>query len=168
VQAAGLPPFSYQWFFGSLPIDGATSDVLTFSSVDFTNAGTYRVVVTNAYRSVVSDTATLTVVAAAGGGPRLWLAVTDGRLELSCEGTVGRVHHLQVTTQLGAAAEWQTVASGTMPAARPLKWTRPVPESGSVYFRVTTEELNGGGKAQKTSPDRGAFAAAIRRVSWRL
>jgi len=67
VTAGGMPPFGYRWLFngtnlpGGANVSGNSSNVLTLTSVITNNAGNYRVVVTNAYGSVTSSVATLTV-----------------------------------------------------------------------------------------------------------
>jgi subtilase family serine protease len=67
VTAGGMPPLGYRWLFNgtNLPaatnISGTASNVLTLTSVTVGNAGNYRVVVTNAYGSITSSVATLTV-----------------------------------------------------------------------------------------------------------
>jgi pectate lyase len=62
VLAAGTAPLAYQWYFNTnTPVDDATNSALTITSAQTTNAGTYSVVVTNAYGSVTSAVATLTI-----------------------------------------------------------------------------------------------------------
>ncbi|HEY9172364.1 MAG TPA: PQQ-binding-like beta-propeller repeat protein [Verrucomicrobiae bacterium] len=61
VAAIGTAPLSYQWRFNGANLAGATSTDLTLTSVQPANAGNYTVVVTNAYGSVTSQVATLTV-----------------------------------------------------------------------------------------------------------
>jgi len=68
VVAAGTAPLSYQWFLGDAELVGATNRNLTFSSVDFTNAGTYAVRVQNPAGIVWSLGAKLIVTDAANGG----------------------------------------------------------------------------------------------------
>lgn len=51
----------YQWTFNGSNIGGATGATHTISSVTAANAGSYRVIVSNAAGSLSSDTATLTV-----------------------------------------------------------------------------------------------------------
>jgi hypothetical protein len=58
-QGNGL---GYQWRFNAIPIDGATSSILTLSVVTLANVGDYSVLVSNAAGVVTSDTAHLTVV----------------------------------------------------------------------------------------------------------
>lgn len=63
VTAIGSEPFTYQWLFNTNNIiSGATSSVLTLANIHAPNAGTYQVIVSNAYGSFTSERATLTVV----------------------------------------------------------------------------------------------------------
>jgi hypothetical protein len=66
VTAAGTTPLSYQWRLADQPIAGATTNALTITSAQCTNAGAYDVVVTNAGGSLTSSVALLTVVAPPG------------------------------------------------------------------------------------------------------
>jgi hypothetical protein len=60
---AGSPPFAYQWYFGGAAITGATDASHTIPFVMPSNAGPYRVHVSNQANSVDSRLATLTVLA---------------------------------------------------------------------------------------------------------
>lgn len=62
-DVAGSPPFSYQWYFGTGAIAGATDPAYTIPFAMLTNAGAYHVSVSNQANSVTSRTATLTVLA---------------------------------------------------------------------------------------------------------
>lgn len=62
VGASGTPPLSYQWFFNGARINGATNGLLAIPSVQFTNAGSYTVSVTNYAGSATSSGATLAVI----------------------------------------------------------------------------------------------------------
>lgn len=61
VAAIGTGPLLYQWYFNSNIILGATNAVYTLYNVQFANAGTYSVTVTNGFGSVTSAPITLTV-----------------------------------------------------------------------------------------------------------
>ena len=65
VVAGGTAPLSYQWRKDGVAISGATSSTYTIASTKNSDAGSYTVVVTNSAGSATSNTATLTVMAAA-------------------------------------------------------------------------------------------------------
>jgi len=62
VTAVGTPPLSYQWRFNGADIVGATESNYGLLAVQPTDAGTYSVVVSNAWGVAVSSNATLTVL----------------------------------------------------------------------------------------------------------
>lgn len=61
VQATGTSPFSYQWQFNGAPLVGETNSTLEIPTIISANAGTYSVVVTNAFGRVTSENATLAI-----------------------------------------------------------------------------------------------------------
>ena len=61
VMAAGIPPFSYLWRKQGTPLTDATNATLSFASAQSSNAGSYSVIITNAYGAVTSAVSTLTV-----------------------------------------------------------------------------------------------------------
>jgi sugar lactone lactonase YvrE len=61
VSASGTPPLAYQWRFNGTNINRATSSTLVLTNVQLTDAGVYSVVVTNAFGSVTSSNALLSV-----------------------------------------------------------------------------------------------------------
>jgi hypothetical protein len=62
VSAVANPSPSYQWLYNGAPLRNTKNSKLNFSSVDWTDSGTYTVIVSNSYGSVTSAPATLTVV----------------------------------------------------------------------------------------------------------
>jgi sugar lactone lactonase YvrE len=68
VAVAGTAPFGYQWQFDGTnlvdngQITGSQTNALSLSSIDLTDQGSYEVIVTNAYGSVTSSVATLTLL----------------------------------------------------------------------------------------------------------
>lgn len=61
VSATGSPPLSYQWMRGTNDIQGATATTYSLVGTPADNGATFKVRVTNAYGSVTSAPATLTV-----------------------------------------------------------------------------------------------------------
>jgi hypothetical protein len=61
VVADGSAPLNYQWLLNNTNIDGAIGSTLTLTNVQFSQAGNYAVVVTNAAGSITSSNAVLTV-----------------------------------------------------------------------------------------------------------
>jgi large repetitive protein len=62
VSATGTAPLAYQWYFGNTLLTGKTNNSLTLANVQPSDAGTYRVVITNRV-NVLTNSATLTVPA---------------------------------------------------------------------------------------------------------
>jgi pectate lyase len=66
VVASGTAPFAYQWYFNTnTALPDATNASLTISNAQFSDAGAYSVIVTNAYGAETSSVVTLTVNPAA-------------------------------------------------------------------------------------------------------
>jgi len=63
VTASGNAPLTYQWRKNGVNINGATAATYTISNTTTANTGTYSVIVSNAYGSVTSNNANLTVTA---------------------------------------------------------------------------------------------------------
>jgi hypothetical protein len=61
-SAVGTPPLSYRWRFNGTNVAGATGASLSLSNVQPAQAGSYVVVVTNAFGSATSSHAVLTVI----------------------------------------------------------------------------------------------------------
>jgi hypothetical protein len=81
VIAGGAGPFTYQWRFNGVDIPGATGNRLNLTSLDYTNAGLYTVVVTGPGGSVTSSVAVINVLPKLIGQP-----VAGNRLSLSWSG----------------------------------------------------------------------------------
>ena len=61
VTATGIPTPTYQWYKNDILIDGETNSTISFPSVNRTDAGTYKCIVTNVAGSVESSPIILTV-----------------------------------------------------------------------------------------------------------
>jgi hypothetical protein len=62
LRADSLAPLSYQWTFNGSNLSGAVAGSLTLSNISYGQAGRYAVVASNAYGTVSSSTATVSVV----------------------------------------------------------------------------------------------------------
>ena len=61
VAASGAPPLAYQWYKNGGVITGATNAILGYGYLESNDAGSYQVVVTNAYGAVTSSVASLSI-----------------------------------------------------------------------------------------------------------
>ena len=61
VLATGIPVLGFQWLFNGQNIPGASNASLSIANMQATNVGVYNVVVSNAFGSVVSDPASLSL-----------------------------------------------------------------------------------------------------------
>jgi hypothetical protein len=64
VTAQGTAPFTYVWYKGSSVITAATTDTLLFNGIQLTDAGSYKVVLSNFAGSAESQTVALVVIQA--------------------------------------------------------------------------------------------------------
>ncbi len=126
VVAAGTPSLAYQWQRGTTNIPGATGTNYTIASVNVSDAGSYRVVVTNLAGTVTSVAATLSVSTAAAPSFTVFEVLPDGRLHLRLQGTPGLTYTIQSTPDFST---WTDVTSGS-PADGLLDYTSPSPVSG--------------------------------------
>ena len=116
VGAIGSAPLSYQWLFNGAVLGGATAATLSFNNVQSSQAGDYRVVVANPYRSETSHVATLVVLCP---GTNTVTVCTDaalrdavaigGHVRFCCNGTITLTNTLTVTKDVTLDAVGQNV-----------------------------------------------------------
>ncbi len=106
VQAWGSDPLTYQWYDNGVAIPDATNDTLTFSDIQYTNAGTYTVAVGNPLGSVTNAPAQV-VVNPDGVSIGLYPGVT-------ISGVVGVSYTIQRMAGLTGTNSWTTVANLTL------------------------------------------------------
>ena len=108
VTATGATPLSYQWYFNSATrLATATNTALTLASVTASNAGSYTVVITNAYGSVTSSPAAVVVVPSA---TLLAQRIANG-FNFNALGVPGNIYLLQATTNLLPPVNWLALAT---------------------------------------------------------
>jgi hypothetical protein len=146
VVVAGVTPFAYQWLFGGTGLVDETNSTLAIPNVTDTNAGSYRVVITNAYLAVTSALATLTIDTNAVPAPllvspTLTLFLRGETLVITCEGTPGKTYRLLSSETLTTdAAAWNVEATEEMPASGTVTWTLLVRPNGlaSHFYRAAS------------------------------
>ncbi len=98
VGAWGSGDLTYQWYFNGAAIPGATSSNLVFSSIQFTNAGSYTVVVSSPYGSVTNAPASVVVNPAN--------TAIEFCANVVIQGTVGYTYTIESTTNLNDPNSW--------------------------------------------------------------
>jgi hypothetical protein len=107
VTAQGAAPLSHQWIFDNDPLIGQTASNLVYASVQMDHAGTYSVQVTNLTGSVISDDATLTVLALPEGSAE---RVDADTVRLSFPVLPGRSYQVEYKNNLNDP-EWIALGS---------------------------------------------------------
>lgn len=98
VLASGTEPLAYQWQFNSTNLPGATASHYTRSHVQYSDAGPYRVLVTNIAGAATSQPAMLTIVPPQPARFQQIKILPDGRIDLLWSGEPGWSYTLQITT----------------------------------------------------------------------
>jgi len=106
VGAWGSGALTFQWYDNGVIIPNATNSTLTFSSIQFTNAGLYSVVITSSLGSVTNTPAQV-VVNSAGVSLGLYPGIT-------VTGVVGYTYDIQSNPDLTNTNGWTTVATLTL------------------------------------------------------
>ncbi len=115
VEVAGSAPFAYQWLCqGRNLLDGGkfsgvTTTNLLIANLQPADAADYSVIITNAYGSVTSSVATLTVTISANAGrfTDLSYSPVTGLSFFFRDGTVGQPYRIQVSASLaGGWVDW--------------------------------------------------------------
>ncbi len=95
VVATGTGTLSYQWYKDAVAISGATASTYTVSDASSTDAGSYYVVITNAYGLVTSSSGALTVATSTGTTPTITTQPTS------------------ISVAVGGSASFTVAASGS-------------------------------------------------------
>ncbi len=103
-QASGFPPLTYQWYFKTNAIPGATNLVLTLPNLQAAQSGSYTVAVSNPAGTTWSNPALLSVL------PGLIINMVPA---ISWTGTPGSNYLVQYVNTVGTSAQWTTLATVT-------------------------------------------------------
>ncbi len=146
VVVGGLPPFSYRWLFNGTNlsdggnISGATTSTLTLNSIATSDAGNYRVVITNTSGSVTSSIAILSVPSVATNHAPNLSAISNktvnelATLTITNSATDADTNALTFTLEPGAPAGANITTNGVF------SWTPTEaqgPSTNSITVRVT-------------------------------
>ena len=139
VVASGGSPLSYQWRFtpvgqAETVLSGATSATLTLNNPQSTNAGAYRVVVSNPVSAVTSQVATVIILVPPQG---LTLSITGSTARVSFQSLSGLNYALEYKNHLTDAA-WTSLTPVPGNGAT-LTLTDPAANVATRYYRVRAE-----------------------------
>jgi hypothetical protein len=109
-------PLFYQWYFNQTNpiVSPTTSATLTLPYVTVSESGSYSVVVTNAYGSVTSSVATLTVVSNLVNG---MARNANGSFTLNFAGLPNTESRIWATTNLTPPISWEAIFTNTATGA---------------------------------------------------
>ena len=118
VTATGIPSPAYQWCFNGTNIQGATGTSYTRTNAQYTDAGSFSVVVTNLAGSITSSNAALSILTASAAQFQAPAVQPDGTLQLVFAGDPGATYFVQSSTNLVDWGAWEpftnlTLSSGT-------------------------------------------------------
>jgi hypothetical protein len=115
-RVIGVPPLSYQWYFGTNALSFGTNSVLSLSDVQPAQSGAYYVVITNAFGSTTSSPANLNVFVA------LDINIVPA---ISLQGAEGLTYRLDYINEVGPTNAWVPLTTVT------------ISNSGQFYFDVS-------------------------------
>lgn len=119
---SGPGPIGYQWALNGTNIAGATNSSLTINPVEIDNEGSYTVVVSNDFNSVLSQPAVLTVLEPTPSQFSSTNGVVvsgNGQVTLTFSGPAGSDYRVWYTTNLTypVVGHWTLLTNGVFPAS---------------------------------------------------
>jgi hypothetical protein len=135
VEATGTPPLAYQWYKDGYPIYGAADATFSLVAAQTSDAGSYKVTITDATGQVSSASATLTVIAPNAHAPQIvqqpaGLIVTAGADAVFTVAATGDAPLAYQWAKDGAALPGATAATLTIVHAQ-------VGDAGAYQVSVT-------------------------------
>jgi hypothetical protein len=149
--ATGTAPLIYQWEFNGTNVSGATNSVYIINSVVTNNAGSYSVVVSNAYGVVTSSVVSLGVLLPPTGSLQVTITPTlamtagaqwqvDGGTLQNSGATVTNLSVGNHTVSFAAISGWTTPANQTVAVSANSIATASgtyVPQTGSLKVTIS-------------------------------
>jgi hypothetical protein len=120
-------PLAYQWQLNGSNVSGATNALLTVTNVQPSNAGNYRVVVTNAFGTATSSNALLKITVV--------LAYADGQPLTSSQYNVGSPISIQLTNLYPNGLIFYSL-DGSAPTIASPQYSGPFAVTHSVVLRA--------------------------------
>ncbi len=102
-SASGTPPPTYQWYFGSTLINGATNSSYVKTNAQPSDVGNYSVKASNVVTTVTSSNAALSVTTIQLSAPQY----VDGQLQFTVAGAPGPGYTILTSSNL---VDWVTLA----------------------------------------------------------
>ena len=127
INASGTPPLTYQWQLNGTNISGATGASYTISG-SATNAGSYTVVVSNAYGTATSGA----VSAYFFGDLKFYAGITLG-------GTVGTTYRADYANALTGPTNWLLLTNLVLPYSPYLVIDPTSPGQGQRFYRAAQQ-----------------------------
>jgi hypothetical protein len=144
--ANGTAPLAYQWMDNGTNLadgpgtSGATTPNLALSNVSTNSAGNYSLVVTNAYGSITSSVARLTVILP----PTIASIAANlkGSITLQLGGSPGATYILETKSDLGSPDAWLPVATNVFDLTGLWQFTDPQTTNfPQKYYRLKYTQL---------------------------
>jgi hypothetical protein len=140
VTAIGTAPLFYQWLFNGGPIPGATTNFLTITNAQTNNAGNFQVVVSNAFNTVTSRVAVLTVSNFVNSAPVITQQPTN-RQDVLKGSTVSI--SVTVTSALPVVYQWYFEADKVVGATNSSITITNAQVTNSGLFQVVVTNVSG-------------------------
>jgi hypothetical protein len=114
VVATACTPLSFLWISNNIPLAAETNSTLVLTSLDYSAAGSYVVVVSAAGGSVTSSVVELTITAPLPPAINGVTINPVGSVTLNLFGAPGSTYILQAATNLSPPVSWLQIATNTL------------------------------------------------------
>ncbi len=132
VSAGGSPPLTYQWTLNGTALLGATNSSYILDSIDFSNIGIYRVIITNIGSAVTSAPARLAF------NPQI---IVNNQVGAILRVTNSHSAQVQITSTFDTATIFYTL-DGSTPSVNSLPYNGPFAVAQSVTVRAIAYDQN--------------------------